>query len=118
MENTNIRLVKELIENKESFVLNIVAAWCPDCTERQAPNLLGFKKQLDEIGLSLYNLEVQKERRVYLNSELEDFVVGLGGHGFPRTVLFVDGTAKDTDNVEVLTAEQLSVLVTQFKQQL
>lgn len=102
------------IERKESFVLNITAAWCPDCTERQAPNLPAFAVLLDSVGLMLVNLEVQKERRIFLSPEHQDFVDTLGGHGFPRTVLFVQGEAVDSDNVEVVDKASLTELAQRF----
>jgi len=61
---------------------------------------------------------VQEERRVYLSDEHESFVDALGGHGFPRTVLYRDGIALDYHNVEVITDEALRSLAKRFEKQL
>ena len=108
--------VLAFVEAKKDFVLNIVAGWCPDCTENQAPNLPEFAAQLEAVQLPLYNLLAQQEKRVYLTQELEEFVETLGGHGFPRTVLFKNGEVIDANNVEYMTSEQLQELVRRFSQ--
>lgn len=106
--------VQELIIRKQSFVLNVVANWCPDCTERQAPNLPLFAEQLEVAGLDVINLVVQEEKRIYLSQEHDDFVSTLGGHGFPRTVLFMGGKVVDANNVEVVTEDELTQLRNKF----
>ncbi|XOV80601.1 MAG: periplasmic thioredoxin of cytochrome c-type biogenesis [Aestuariibacter sp.] len=107
--------VQELITGKHSFVLNVIANWCPDCTEKQAPNLPLFVEQLDIVGLDVINLIVQEEKRVYMSRAHEDFVSMLGGHGFPRTVLYLDGKVVDANNVEILTKANLALLLEKFK---
>jgi thiol-disulfide isomerase/thioredoxin len=114
LRNSELNTVKALIESQHSFVLNIVASWCPDCTQEQAPNLPLFAEQLQDVGLDLINLLVQEEKRVYLSQAHEHFVDQLGGHGFPRTVLFINGQAVDTDNVEILKTEALTSLGKKF----
>lgn len=111
----DLAAVQKRINGQESFVLNIVASWCPDCTEEQAPNLAGFAEQIKP--LELVNLKVQEQKRVYLSEEHERFTKQLGGHGFPRTVLFLRGVAVDAENVEVLTADALRALAEHFLQQ-
>lgn len=106
--------VLEKLENKQSFVLNIIASWCPDCTEGQAPNLVKFGQNMEDVNLEVVNLLVQKEKRVYLTSQHQNFVDSLGGHGFPRTVLFVDGVNVDSDNVEIINENQLEDLSQKF----
>lgn len=113
-ESMNLMQVKEKLEAKDSFVLNIVAAWCPDCTEKQVANLERFAELLSPSSLDVINLEVQKEKRVYLSREHDDFVEGLGGHGFPRTALFINGQPVDSDNVEVLSLAELIRLAERF----
>ena len=114
----NLTEVETKIRDKQSFVLNIVASWCPDCTEGQKPNLPQFAVRMADIGLDVIDLLVQTEKRVFLSSEHEQFVAGLGGHGFPRTVLFKSGISVDSDNVEIISSEQLQELTEKFKAQL
>lgn len=102
------------INNKESFILNITAAWCPDCTEKQLPHLLGFSKLVGVHFLDVVCLQAQFEKNVYVSAKYESFVLELGGHGFPRTVLYREGKAIDTDNVEVFTASGLANLAKRF----
>ena len=109
--------VQTKISEKQSFVLNIIASWCPDCTEGQKPNLPEFAEQMSAIGFDVIDLLVQVEKRVFLTPEHEQFVAGLGGHGFPRTVLFKLGNSVDADNVEVISSEQLQELAERFKAQ-
>ncbi|WP_198520989.1 hypothetical protein [Alteromonas sp. MB-3u-76] len=61
------------------------------------------------------NLLVQQEKRVYLTQQHHDFVDALGGHGFLRTVLFNDGVSIDSDNVEIISKEQLHALGEKFR---
>lgn len=115
MQNISIEEIDNKVANKESFVLNLVASWCPDCTEKQAPNLPVFEQSLMDSELSLYNIIVQYHRGEFLSAAHQDLVEQLGGHGYPRTVLFVSGQAIDTDNVEITSREQLEVLTDKFK---
>lgn len=39
--------VRQRMQQKESFVLNLVVAWCPDCTERQQPNFPAFVQKME-----------------------------------------------------------------------
>lgn len=118
MHQEKLHEVKSRIENKETFVLNMTARWCPDCVEKQIVHLPEFETGLSNSDLELVNLEVQREKRVFLSKEHELFVESLGGHGYPRTVLFIAGTAKDADNVEFVSAEQLKELSERFLSQL
>ena len=102
------------INNKESFVLNITAAWCPDCTEKQLPNLQSFSEYVGAHLLDVVCLQVQIERKVYISEKHESFVLALGGHGFPRTVLYRKGMLVDADNVEIFTASGLTNLASRF----
>ncbi len=109
-----IDAVQEKIDSGDSFVLNIIATWCPDCTEKQAPNLAAFAEILSANGLPLVNLTVQRDKRVFLSEQHESLVDSVGGHGYPRTVLYVDGKAVDSDNVEVTGKDELSALANKF----
>lgn len=115
LKNLELSQVQELIGAKQDFVLNIVASWCPDCTEGQSPNLPAFAVEIASAGMDVINLLVQMDKRQFLSKEHEQFVAALGGHGFPRTVLFKDGVAVDADNVEIITAGQLAELSGKFR---
>lgn len=114
----NLAQVKAKIDNKDTFVLNIVAQWCPDCTERQAVHMDKFVDTCDKVNLDVIELLVQEERLVFLSRDHETFVESLGGHGYPRTVLFKGGVAADSDNVEIITESSLADLSEKFIRQL
>ncbi|BDX07246.1 TlpA family protein disulfide reductase [Planctobacterium marinum] len=115
LQDISIEEIDNKVAKKESFVLNLVASWCPDCTEKQAPNLPAFEQNLMGSELSLYNIVVQHNKGEFLSAVHQGLVEQLGGHGYPRTVLFVSGQAIDTDNVEITSIEQLAALADKFK---
>lgn len=114
MYTESISEIKNRIASKETFVLNITAQWCPDCTEKQIIHLAEFEKHLASGKLDLINLMVQRDKRIFLSEEHENLVEALGGHGYPRTVLYVNGKAIDTANVEFITSTQLEELASRF----
>lgn len=114
MTQETLEQVKLRIHQRASFVLNITADWCPDCTVEQVKNLDEFECKLTELGLELVNLVVQKEKRVFLSEEHANLVESLGGHGYPRTILYRSGNPVSTDNVETLSSEALTELANEF----
>jgi len=106
--------VIEKMKGGETFILNIVTAWCPDCTVRQRPNFPPFVKKLLQYKIPVYQITVQNETNVYISEEHEIITDLFGGHGFPRTVLIKSGEIADSDNVEVTSAVALSALVEKF----
>lgn len=98
----------------ESFVVNIVTSWCPDCTVRQAMFIEDFAQKLISEGLDVYQCTVQRERDVFISQEHAQFTEKCGGHGYPRTVLFVRGDLTDWDNVEIVSEHGLGVLAVRF----
>ena len=106
--------LKERLIKKDTLVVNIVTDWCSDCTVRQKPNLPSFVKQLQEHKIDLIELTVQTQKGVYLSSAHQKITEEFGGHGFPRTVLIIGGETADSDNVEVLTAQELEQLAIRF----
>ena len=99
---------------RETFVLNVVAAWCPDCTERQRPHLPEFMEKLNAQDIPVYQMTVQREKMIFLSEEHREIVETFGGHGYPRTVLVVDGNVCSKDNVEIVTPEALGRLADAF----
>ena len=106
--------VIEKMKDGETFILNIVTAWCPDCTVRQGPNFPAFVEKLSQHKIPVYQITVQNEPNVSLSEEHEKMTDLFGGHGFPRTVLIRSGEIADSDNVEVTSAVALSALVEKF----
>ena len=97
----------------ETFVLNIITDWCPDCTERQHPNLPVFVRRMEEAGVPVYQLTVQHQRLVFLSKNHEKMVNGFGGHGYPRTVLIAQGKERESA-VEVMTVHDLQALADRY----
>ena len=106
------------INNNETFVINILASWCPDCTRRQKPNMPPFIQAMQANGTPVYEIVVQHAPYQFLSPEHEELTALFGGHGFPRTALVKAGTIIDADNVEVTSAGALAVLAEKFVQQL
>lgn len=95
----------------DTFVLNQVAEWCPDCTERQRPALPAFEAALARGGLPLLTLCVQQTRGVYLDEGHALLSARIGGAGYPRTLLVKDGQPASVDSglnrVEVMSEPEL-----------
>lgn len=106
--------VRRRMAEGDTFVLNIIASWCPDCTERQAPLLPRFIERLARAGIPFHQIPVQHEKMRFISAEHETLTEAFGGHGYPRTVLIVDGAAHSKDNVEVVTPEGLERLAEEF----
>lgn len=98
----------------ETFVVNIIASWCPDCTVKQIVNLQMFSDLLAKTNIKLYQCTVQEQQGVFISDGHEDFTRQCGGHGFPRTVLIKNGQIVDSDNVEVLSLNDLTNLANTF----
>ncbi len=118
MNETTIQVLQpEQVQKKmnagESFVLNVVTDWCPDCTERQHPNLPPFINKIRQAGLEVYQLTVQQQRLVFLSDRHEDMVEQFGGHGYPRTILIKEGK-EVLSAVEVMAEQELSALADRF----
>jgi hypothetical protein len=107
--------VRQRMKENETFVLNVVASWCPDCTERQQPNFPGFVQKMEEAGMPVYQCCVQTEKLVFISDEHELLTDNFGGHGYPRTVLVTAGKMADS-RVEVMDALALSMLADEYVQ--
>jgi thiol:disulfide interchange protein len=117
IETKTLKQIQAIIANGETCVVNLTADWCSDCTD-QAENLARFGENLATKQISSYTLVVQEQKNTYLSEEHQTFTEQLGGHGFPRTVLVVNGQVVDADNVEVISEQQLTALTQQFFAQL
>jgi len=106
--------VRRLISEGETFVLNITADWCQDCTARQRPRLPEFIRKLKRAHIPFYQIAVQQEKMQFTSAEHEKMTREFGGHGYPRTVLIVDGRVRSKDNVEIVSREGLDRLADAF----
>ena len=97
----------------DTFVLNVVTDWCPDCSIRQHPNLPAFVSRLAGAGLQVFQLTVQHQRLVFLSDDHEQMVERFGGHGYPRTILIVQGKEVESA-VEAMTGQDLAALADRF----
>lgn len=104
----------EKIKQKQSFILNVTATWCSDCTD-QGINLQTFANTMATAEFAVFNLTAQKEKRVFIDSQYETLINKLGGHGFPRTILIKGGVILSADNVEVISELALIRLALKFK---
>ncbi|GED43873.1 hypothetical protein FBG13_08820 [Cobetia marina] len=95
----------------DTFVLNQIAQWCPDCTVRQRPALPAFEAALARGGLPLVTLCVQETRGVYLSEAHAQLSERIGGAGYPRTLLVKEGRPASVDSglnrVEVMSEPEL-----------
>ncbi len=105
--------VQQKMAAGDTFVLNVVTDWCPDCSMRQHPNLPGFVSSLAGAGLQVFQLTVQQQRLVFLSDDHEKMVEDFGGHGYPRTILIVQGKEVESA-VEVMTEHDLAALADRF----
>lgn len=97
----------------DTFVLNVITDWCPDCTTRQHPNLPSLVNRMTAAGIGVFQLTVQHQRLIFLTDEHEQMVEQFGGHGYPRTILIAAGKEVESA-VEVMTAEDLAALADRF----
>jgi hypothetical protein len=104
----------EKVQNQHSFVLNVLASWCSDCTEQQI-NIQAFSNLMVENQLEVLQLTAQKEKGVYIDADHQALIEQLGGHGYPRTVLVLKGQIVSSDNVEVISENDLTKLANTFK---
>jgi len=117
VETKTLQQIQMSLANGETCVINLTATWCPDCTE-QAVHLDAFSDKLASQQVPCYNAVMQIEKRIYLSDLHASFTESMGGHGFPRTILVINGNVVDADNVEVISAVQLAALSAQFMKQL
>lgn len=103
---------QEKVEQEHSFVLNILASWCSDCTQQQE-NINSLVRTLDT-ELPVCQLVAQQTKGIFIDQQHQDLVDELGGHGYPRTVLVIAGKVLSTDNVEVISEQDLVNLANKF----
>lgn len=119
IEPSTIQIVEPVEVNRrmtagDTFVVNLVTAWCPDCTERQKLYIDGFAQEMKSHGVDVLQVNVQLLKGDYIDAEHEQLTAQFGGHGFPRTVLINNGNVVDQNNVEIITEDKLAELARKF----
>ncbi|MFT6908837.1 MAG: thiol:disulfide interchange protein [Oleiphilaceae bacterium] len=108
--------VNRRMASGDTFVVNVVTAWCPDCTERQKLHIGSFAQKMKSHGIDVLQVNVQLLRGYFIDAEHEQITTQFGGHGYPRTVLIHHGNVADQNNVEIITEDTLSELARKFIQ--
>lgn len=116
IEITELAIINNRIAAGDTFVVNIVAAWCSDCTEKQALHINTFTQIINSHNIDVLQITVQLIKGVFISLEHEKITTFFGGHGYPRTVLIKEGYLADNKNVEVVTKDALSELANKFIQ--
>lgn len=98
----------------DTFVVNVVAAWCSDCTERQTPHIDGLVQVMKSHKIDVLQINVQFLKGDFISSDHEQLTTLFGGHGYPRTVLIKHGDVADKNNIEIITEDALSELARKF----
>jgi thiol:disulfide interchange protein len=108
--------VKHRMASGDTFVVNVIATWCPDCTERQKLYIDSFAKKMGAHGVGVLQVDVQLLKGDFISPEHEEITAQFGGHGYPRTVLIHHGNVASQDNVEIIAEDTLSELASKFIQ--
>jgi len=116
---TSLQMVEPVEVNRrmttgDTFVVNVVAAWCTDCTERQAPHVDGFTQVMNSHEIDVLQINVQLLKGDFISPDHEQITTLFGGHGYPRTVLIKYGDVVDKNNIEIITEDALSELASKF----
>lgn len=101
------------MQDQETFVINVVATWCSDCTQQQK-HLVSLHDAMREQNIEVFQLLAQHEKGVFVDIDHAELVQQFGGHGYPRTVLIKNGYIVSSDNVEMISEMQLSALALKF----
>ena len=88
--------VKEKINNKENFVLDLFATWCGPCKVLMG-NLGALEKSGEALPMNIYTLDIDSDR---------DFVMELGVRSVP-TLKVYKGGEEVFSNVGVMSQSQL-----------
>ena len=95
--------VKEKINNKENFVLDLFATWCGPCKVLMG-NLGALEKSGEALPMNIYTLDIDSDR---------DFVMELGIRSVP-TLKVYKGGEEVFSNVGVMSQSQLLEVVGKY----
>lgn len=107
--------IQQLVAEEKTFVLNVIAAWCSDCTEQQAPFIPSFAQNVQHQGIQFFQLLAQESKDQYLDNGIAEFVESIWGHGFPRTLLIDKGKPTAINQIELINQQQLQHFSQQVK---
>jgi thioredoxin 1 len=96
MKQLTSQEVKEKINNKENFVLDLFATWCGPCKVLMG-NLGALEKSGEALPMNIYTLDIDSDR---------DFVMELGIRSVP-TLKVYKGGEEVFSNVGVMSQSQL-----------
>lgn len=102
------------LEQKHTFILNVITLWCVDCIERQARDIEAFIDKMTDKGLEVVNLVVQLHRDEFITTKHHRLTQQFGGAGYPRTVAVSEGVPLGSV-VEAVTMQQLDEFVEEMK---
>ena len=95
--------VKEKINNKENFVLDLFATWCGPCRVLMG-NLGALEKSGEALPMNIYTLDIDSDR---------DFVMELGVRSVP-TLKVYKGGEEVYSNVGVMSQSQLLEVMNKY----
>ena len=95
--------VKEKINNKENFVLDLFATWCGPCKVLMG-NLGALEKSGEALPMNIYTLDIDSDR---------DFVMELGVRSVP-TLKVYKGGEEVYSNVGVMSQSQLLEVMNKY----
>jgi len=95
--------LKEKINNKENFMLDLFATWCGPCRVLMG-NLGALEKSGEALPMNIYTLDIDSDR---------DFVMELGIRSVP-TLKVYKGGEEVFSNVGVMSQSQLLEVMTKY----
>jgi len=103
MKQLTSQEVKEKINNKENFVLDLFATWCGPCKVLMG-NLGALEKSGEALPMNIYTLDIDSDR---------DFVMELGIRSVP-TLKVYKGGEEVFSNVGVMSQSQLLEVMNKY----
>jgi thioredoxin 1 len=95
--------LKEKINNKENFMLDLFATWCGPCRVLMG-NLGALEKSGEALPMNIYTLDIDSDR---------DFVMELGVRSVP-TLKVYKGGEEVFSNVGVMSQSQLLEVMNKY----
>ncbi len=95
--------LKEKINNKENFMLDLFASWCGPCRVLMG-NLGALEKSGEALPMNIYTLDIDSDR---------DFVMELGVRSVP-TLKVYKGGEEVYSNVGVMSQSQLLEVMNKY----
>jgi thioredoxin 1 len=95
--------LKEKINNKENFMLDLFATWCGPCRVLMG-NLGALEKSGEALPMNIYTLDIDSDR---------DFVMELGVRSVP-TLKVYKGGEEVYSNVGVMSQSQLLEVMNKY----